>query len=76
MYNVIAHVSSSGKNHFKEFLAALPDNVRIKVIGHINYLQSVGPLAKRPRAALLRDKIYELRITFGHLEPRIWRKIL
>lgn len=40
-------------------------------MGRLKYLESVGNMANPIYAKLLHEGIYELRITFGHLEPRI-----
>lgn len=71
MYKVIYAMSQWGEIFVRDFILSLPEKVGSKVAEHIKYLSLTGPLAKPPYVGFLRDKIYELRVTFGHLEPRI-----
>ena len=71
MYKIIYAMSQRGEIFVRDFILSLPEKVGSKVAEQIKYLSITGPLAKPPYIGLLRDKIYELRVTFGHLEPRI-----
>lgn len=63
--------SLRGENYVKDFLDGLQEKLREKVISDIMFLEEYGYQTRRPRADLLRDKIYELRTSLGHLEVRI-----
>jgi len=71
MYKVIYFVSRRGENFVRGFILSLPEKVGCKVAAHIKYLSLMGPLAKPQYVSSLGDKIYELRVTFAHYEPRI-----
>lgn len=71
MYRIIYFTSRRGEVYVREFLLALPEKVAAKLIERIGYLEAHGPKARFPYASPLKDKIYELRGTFGHYEPRI-----
>ena len=71
MYKVIYFVSRRGENFVKYFILSLPEKVGCKVAEHIKYLSIMGPLAKPQYVSSLGDKIYELRVTFAHYEPRV-----
>ncbi len=71
MYKVIYAMSQRGDIFVRDFILSLPEKAGSKVAEHIKYLSVTGPFAKPPYIGLLSDKIYELRVTFGHLEPRI-----
>lgn len=71
MFQVKFFKTLRGENLVKSFLDALQARLREKVVADIMFLEEKGYQAQRPRAALLRDKIYELRTSLGHLEARI-----
>ena len=71
MFIVKFFKSDRGEIFVKDFLGALQERIREKVVVDIEFLQEYGYQAMRPRAAFLRDKIYELRTALGHLEVRI-----
>lgn len=71
MYKVIYFVSRPGENFVRDFIFSLPEKVGCKVAEHIKYLSLTGPLAKPQYVSYLQDKIYELRVTFAHYEPRV-----
>lgn len=71
MFKIIFYQSNRGENHVLEFLESLPENVHEKIIGRLRYIEAIGNMASSTYVKMLRDGIYELRITFGHLEPRI-----
>jgi len=55
----------------RDFIVSLPEAVQGKILKWISLLQEHGPALRRPHAAKLEDKIYELRLSFGRLEIRI-----
>jgi|APDee1175537692_1029409.scaffolds.fasta_scaffold30076_1 phage-related protein len=71
MFRVIYYVSRRGENYTGDFVRSLPRKVGKKTAEHVGYLSITGPLAKPQYVSYLEDRIFELRITFGHLEPRI-----
>lgn len=71
MYRVIYYTTRRGENFLREFLFSLPEKAALKVAAQIKYLSATGPQAKYPYARILQDKIYELRVTFAHYEPRV-----
>lgn len=71
MYKVIYFISRRGENFVRAFILSLPEKVGCKVAEHIKYLSIMGPLAKPQYVSSLGDKIYELRVTFAHYEPRV-----
>jgi len=62
-WEIILYTTETGKCPVNDFMNGLSDKDRAEMIKKINYLKQVGNKIKRPRAAYLRDKIYELRIT-------------
>ena len=71
MYKIIYFVSRRGDNYVRDFILSLPQKVGCKVAEHIKYLSLMGPLAKPQYVSSLGGKIYELRVTFAHYEPRV-----
>lgn len=71
MFRIILYVSRRGDNFARDFILYLPKKVGGKVTEHLKYLSIAGPLAKPQYVSYLADRIFELRVTFGHLEPRI-----
>jgi phage-related protein len=71
MYTVIYYVSRRGDNYAAEFVRGLPRKVGRKIAEHVGYLASAGPLARPQYVSYLEDRIFELRVTFAHYEPRI-----
>lgn len=71
MFQVKFFTSARGENLVKSFLDGLQAKLREKVVADIMFLEEYGYQAQRPKAALLRDKIYELRTSLGHLEVRL-----
>lgn len=71
MYTVIYYISLRGDNYVAEFIQGLPRKVGRKIAEHIGYLVSAGPLARPQYVSYLADRIFELRVTFAHYEPRI-----
>ena len=70
MYKVYFYQKGNGDTPARSFTRSFPDNVIGKIDKWIERLQEHGPNLRRPIADKVRDKIYELRLSFGHLEPR------
>ena len=71
-YRIIYYESSRGENFVKDFICSLSsDGAVAKILAYIDYLSIYGPAARRPYVSYLKDKIYELRPSFGRLEIRI-----
>ncbi|SRR3989339_946679 len=70
MYRIRHFVSVRGEDHVDAFTGSLPKRIQGKILGRIGYLACYGPRAKPPYVKFLRDKIYELRLSFGNLEIR------
>ena len=70
----------AGREPVAEFLDALPDSARAKMVRHIELLAAYGVLLKEPYTKQLRGKIRELRVAdkigavrvlyFGFIEGR------
>jgi hypothetical protein len=60
-----------GESPVDEFLDELPEKLRGKVAKWIELLEEKGPDLPRPYADVLRGKIRELRVSFGHSECRL-----
>jgi len=71
VYRIVFYQTASGKNYVMAFLETLPKKVQIKMAARIKYLEDYGHDARRPYVAPLRNKVFELRLSFGRLEPRI-----
>ena len=71
MHRIMFYVSARGENLVLEFLKTLEIGLQAKVDGSIRYLEFYGDRAKRPKVSPLRDKIYELRVSYKHLELRV-----
>lgn len=72
MYKIIYYTSERGEIFVRDFILSLKaDGARAKIAACIDYIAQYGYLARRPYAAPLRDKIYELRTEFGKLELRV-----
>lgn len=80
MYKYYLYQNQRGDIPVKDFIISLPENVQGKVLKWVSLLQEYGPALKRPHADKLKDKIYELRLSFGRLEIRIlyffWNDII
>lgn len=70
MYKVFYYQKPNGEIPVKDFVRSFPDNVIGKINRWISRLQENGPNLRRPIVDKINDKIYELRLSFGHLEPR------
>ena len=71
MYKYNFYQTNSGDIPVKEFIVSLPEGLQGKILKWLSLLQEYGPSLKRPHADYLRNKIYELRLSFGKLEARI-----
>jgi len=71
MYKYYFYQTPRGDVPVKDFIISLQEDVQGKILKWISLLQEHGPALKRPYADKLRDKIYELRLSFSRLEIRI-----
>ena len=70
-YEVIFYTIPSGECPLDEFLDNLPVKVRAKLEKWLELLEEEGPGLPRPYADVLRDKIRELRVKYGHAQYRV-----
>ena len=70
MYKVLFYRRNNDSVPTVEFKRSFPDNVIGKIDKWIERLQEHGPNLRRPIVDKIADKIYELRLSFGHLSPR------
>lgn len=71
MHRIMLFRTARGECLVLAFLEKLEKGFKAKVDGCIRYLEQYGDKAKRPKASFLRDKIYELRVSYKHLELRM-----
>jgi len=63
--------SRGGDRPVRRFLDELPENAAAKLMGAIDLLAQTGPALRRPQAAHVRGKLWELRVSLGRLEYRM-----
>ena len=71
MYEVLFYKATNGNCPIDDFLDGLAIKVRAKVEKWMEKLEKEGPKLPRPYADLLRNKIRELRVSFGTKSYRI-----
>ena len=71
MFEAIFYTSESGQSPIDEFLDNLEVKPRAKVEALIHYLEQKGSNLKRPFAAHVRGKIWELRTVFSSNQYRV-----
>lgn len=76
MCRVEFYETAAGEAPVRRFLDDLPDKAATKVLGSIGYLQQNGPNLRRPHAAHVRGKLWELRVSLGRLEYRVFYAFL
>jgi phage-related protein len=54
-----------------EFLAGLPEKDQAKVVAALDYLGQQGPALRRPHAAHVKGKLWELRVSLARNEYRL-----
>jgi len=68
---VLFYMKANGECPVDDFLDALPVKARAKLEKWVQLLEEEGPDLPRPHADMLRDKIRELRVKFGHSQYRL-----
>ncbi|MCB4791931.1 MAG: type II toxin-antitoxin system RelE/ParE family toxin [Elusimicrobia bacterium] len=71
MYKIRFYRNERGNIPVMDFLEGLTQEVRAKLYKRMELLQQQGTMLRRPYADKLKDKIYELRASFGRLEIRL-----
>ncbi len=70
-YRVTLYRSSSGDSPVVDFLEELPEKDQAKIAASLDYLGQRGPSLRRPHAAHVRGKLWELRVSLGRHEYRL-----
>ena len=70
-YRVVLYVSAAGHSPVTEYVERLPEKDQAKVLAALDYLADQGPALRRPHAAHVRGKLWELRISLGRKEHRL-----
>ncbi len=71
MFEAIFYTSESGQSPIDKFLDGLEVKPRAKIEAIIHYLEQKGSKLKRPFAAHVRGKIWELRTVFASNQYRV-----
>jgi len=71
MFRIHLYRSPSGAVPVEEFLSEMPRKERAKAMAALNYLAVQGPALRRPHAAHVMGKLWELRVSLGRNEYRI-----
>ena len=70
-FEIHLYRSPAGTSPVEEFLGRLPTRDRAKIMAAIDYLSREGPGLRRPQAAHVRGKIWELRVSLARNEYRV-----
>ncbi len=70
-YDVLFYETADGRCPVQDFLEGLPLKVRAKIAKWLDLLRREGPALPRPYADVVREKIRELRVSFGGLHHRL-----
>lgn len=70
-YRAVWYFTAAGSKPAKEFLVEQDEKARAKIARAIAELEEMGPELHRPKAAKIRDSLYELRIEFSPNNYRI-----
>jgi phage-related protein len=71
VYRVHLYRSQGGDSPVSDFLEELPEKDQAKIAAAMDYLGQQGPSLRRPHAAHVRGKLWELRISRGRNEYRL-----
>lgn len=71
MYRIDLYRFAAGSSPVEEFLSELEKKDRAKILGAIDYLGQEGPALRRPHAAHVRGKLWELRVSLARNEFRV-----
>jgi phage-related protein len=69
--NVVLYREEDGRCPFLEWFAELPAKAQDKCFLRLERLREIGHELRRPEADLLRDGVYELRVSLQGLQYRI-----
>jgi phage-related protein len=71
-YRVVLYRPAGGDSPVTEFLEGLADKDHAKIVAALDYLGQQGPALRRPHAAHVRGKLWELRVSLGRHEYRLF----
>ena len=71
MYRIVLYPSASGRFPVREFLDRLPEKNQAKIAAALDYLAQLGSELRRPHAAHVRGKLWELRVSRARSEYRL-----
>jgi phage-related protein len=71
VYLIHLYQTSGGECPVRRFIEELPEKDQAKVGGALDYLSLQGPALRRPHAAHVRGKLWELRVSLGRKEYRL-----
>ena len=71
MYRIHLYQTSGGESPVRRFIEELSAKGQAKVGGALDYLSQQGPALRRPHAAHVRGKLWELRVSLGRNEYRL-----
>jgi hypothetical protein len=70
-YRVILYRPAGGDSPVAEFLERLPEKDHAKIVAALDCLGQQGPALRRPHAAHVKGKLWELRVSLGRNEYRL-----
>lgn len=70
-YRVLLYRPVGGDSPVKEFIEGLAEKSQAKILAALDYLGQQGPALRRPHAAHVRGKLWELRISRARDEFRL-----
>lgn len=70
-YRIHLYRSAGGDSPVGDFLEELPEKHQAKIVAALDYLGQQGPALRRPHAAHVRGKLWELRVSLGRNEYRL-----
>ena len=71
MIRVVYYKDDDGTVPVLDFIGAVPDRAKVKIIARIDQLRQLGHPLRRPEADHLGEGIYELRTKPGHVNYRV-----
>jgi phage-related protein len=71
VYRVFIYQTAAGECAVRTFVEGRSEKDQAKVAAALDYLARQGPALRRPHAAHVRGKIWELRISLGRNEYRL-----
>jgi phage-related protein len=70
-WTIKLYKTADGKCPIADFMKTLTQDEKMEITNRIEHLRTHGHNIRRPRAAYLRDKIYELRMSLTTNETRV-----